>query len=183
MTRTISWTRVGDGEHGLEHLLLDEGSADGLVIAVEEDRRPFRLAYRLTWDASWRVRDAQLIVTTQDETRTLQLESDGKGHWRDCEARALQELDGCLDIDIWPTPFTNTFALRRDPMAVGERRVFVVAWVGAPELSLRPARQAYTRLADRRYRFESLDSDFSAELVVDADDLVLDYEGLFRRVS
>jgi uncharacterized protein len=61
--------------------------------------------------------------------------------------------------------------------------VFVVAWVAAPELTVRPARQAYTRLAKRRYRFESLDSDFSAELVVDADDLVLDYEGLFRRVS
>jgi len=180
MTRAISWTRVG--EHGLEHLLLDDGSADGLVIAVDEDHRPFRLAYRLTWDASWRVRDARLSVTTQDGTRGLQLESDGKGHWRDGEARALPTLDGCLDIDIWPTPFTNTFALRREPMAVGERRVFVVAWVAAPELSVRPSRQAYTRLADRRYRFESLESDFSAELVVDADDLVVDYEALFRRL-
>jgi hypothetical protein len=35
MTRTMSWTRVGNGEHGLEHLLLDDGSADGLVIAVD----------------------------------------------------------------------------------------------------------------------------------------------------
>src|SRR5262245_5217245 len=101
MTRAISWTRVGDREHGGEHLLLDEGSADGLVIAVDENRRPFRLAYRLTWDVSWRLTDARLVVTTQDETRTLQLESDGKGHWRDGEARALPELDGCIDIDIW----------------------------------------------------------------------------------
>ena len=178
----MSWTRIGNGEHGLEHLLLDDGSADGLVIALDEDRRPFRLGYRLTWDASWRLTDARLVVTTQDETRTLQLESHGKGHWRDGEAHALPQLDGCIDIDIWPTPFTNTLPLRRDPMAVGERRVLVVAWVAAPELSVRPARQAYTRLADRRYRFESLDSDFSAELVVDADDLVVDYEALFRRV-
>jgi hypothetical protein len=43
--------------------------------------------------------------------------------------------------------------------------------------------QAYTRLADQRYRYESLDgSGFSAELAVDADGLVLDYPGLFRRV-
>ena len=182
MIRAICWTRIGERENGLEHLLLDEGAADGLVIAIDEDRRPFRLAYRLTWDAAWRVHDARLSVTTEHDTRTLQLESDGKGHWRDGEARALTALDGCLDIDIWPTPFTNTFALRRDPMAVGERRVFVVAWIAAPELSVRPARQAYTRLADRRYRFQSLDTDFSAELVVDADDLVVDYEALFRRV-
>jgi len=182
-TRAIGWTRIGDHEHGLEHLLLDEGSADGLVIAVDEDRQPFRLAYRLTWDAAWRVRDARLTVTTERATRTLQLESDGKGRWRDGEARGRPQLDGCIDIDIWPTPFTNTLPLRRDPMAVGERRVFVMAWVAAPELTVRPARQAYTRLADRRYRFEGLDSDFSAEIVVDADDLVVDYEALFRRVS
>src|SRR5262250_1816926 len=156
MTRAICWTRIGEREHGLEHLLLDEGAADGLVIAVDDDQRPFRLAYRLTWDTAWRVRDARLSVTTEHDTRTLQLESDGKGHWRDGEARALPALDGCRDIDIWPTPFTNTFALRREPMTAGERRELVVAWVAAPELSVRPARQAYTRLADRRYRFESL---------------------------
>src|SRR5215470_5900470 len=86
-TRAIGWTRIGDHEHGLEHLLLDEGSADGLVIAVDEDRQPFRLAYRLTWDAAWRVRDARLTVTTERATRTLQLESDGKGRWRDGAAR------------------------------------------------------------------------------------------------
>ena len=153
------------------------------MIAVDEDRRPFRLGYRLTWDSSWRVRDAQLTVTTEHDTRTLQLESDGKGRWRDGEARALPQLDGCIDIDIWPTPFTNTLPLRRDPMAVGERRVFVMAWIAAPELTVHASRQAYTRLADRRYRFESLDTGFSAEIVVDADDLVVDYEGLFRRVS
>jgi len=183
MTRAISWTRVGDRDQGLEHLLLGETSADGVVLAFDEHGRPFRLGYQLTWDASWRVRDARLVVTTEHGMRTLRLESDGKGGWRDGEARARPELDGCIDVDIWPTPFTNTFPIRREPMAVGERRAFVVAWVAAPELTVRPARQAYTRLTDRRYRFESLDGDgFRAELSVDADDLVVDYEGLFRRV-
>ncbi len=183
MTRAISWTRVGDRDQGLEHLLLGETSADGVVLAFDEHGRPFRLGYQLTWDASWRVRDARLVVTTEHGMRTLRLESDGKGRWRDGDARARPELDGCIDLDIWPTPFTNTFPIRREPMAVGERRAFVVAWVAAPELTVRAARQAYTRLADRRYRFEGLDGDgFRAELSVDADDVVVDYEGLFRRV-
>jgi uncharacterized protein len=182
MTRALSWARVDDD--GFEHLLVEATAADGVVLAVDEQRRPFRLAYQLRWDPLWRVHEARLAVTTEHGTRTLTLGSDGKGCWRDGEARALPQLEGCLDIDIWPTPFTNTFPIRREPMAVGQRRVLVVAWIAAPELSVRASRQAYTRLADDRYTFESLDGErFTAELVVDADGLVLEYDGLFRRVG
>jgi hypothetical protein len=162
---------------GLEHLLLREGIADSVVLAFDEHGHPFRLAYRLAWDEAWRLRDAELVVTAEHGTRRLHLRTDGAG-------RALSSLDGCLDIDIWPTPFTNSFPIRRHPLAVGERRELVVAWAAAPELTVRPVRQRYTRLAERRYRFETLDDDgFQAELAVDEDDVVIDYEGLFRRVS
>jgi uncharacterized protein len=182
----ISWTPIWDKDRegtGLEHLLLREGSADSVVLAFDEAGRPFRLAYQLAWDASWRLRDARLVVTTERQTRSLRLETDGNGQWRDGDARALPELQGCIDIDIWPTPFTNTFPIRRQPMAIGERREFVMAWVSAPELIVRPMRQGYTRLADRLYLFENLEgSGFRAELPVDEDDVVLDYQGVFRRI-
>ena len=46
--------------------------------------------------------------------------------------------------------------------------------------------QRYTRLeqnsGDTLYKYESLDGGFTANLPVDADGLVLDYPGLFRRV-
>ena len=88
-----------------------------------------------------------------------------------------------MDIDIWPTPFTNSFPIRRVPLEVGERREFRMAWVFAPDLTVSPQPQAYTQLADRLYLFESLvGSGFSAELPVDEDGIVLDYPGLFRRV-
>ena len=58
-----------------------------------------------------------------------------------------------------------------------------MAWVGAPALTVQPQAQAYTRLADRRYLFETLDgSGFRAELPVDDDGIVVDYPDLFRRV-
>ena len=58
-----------------------------------------------------------------------------------------------------------------------------MAWVSAPDLTVRPQPQAYTRLADRLYLFENLDgSGFTARLPVDEDGIVLDYPGLFRRV-
>jgi uncharacterized protein len=138
--RAISWTPIWDKSRdgtGLEHLLLREGWADSVVLALDGHGRLFRLAYQLAWDESWRLRDARLVVTTERATRSLRLQTDGKGQWRDGHTRALPELDGCLDIDIWPTPFTNTFPIRREPMAVGERREFVMAWVSAPELTVR----------------------------------------------
>lgn len=45
---------------------------------------------------------------------------------------------------------SNSFPIRREPMDVGERRQFRMAWVFAPELTLRPQVQGYTRLAEVR---------------------------------
>ena len=131
--RTVVWTPIWDKGRegvGLEHLLLREGAADSVVLALDERGRPFRLAYALTWDAGWRLREARLAVTTDEGARTLSLETDGRGRWRD-DRGERPDLEGCLDIDIWPTPFTNTFPIRRRPLAVGERAEFVMAWVMA----------------------------------------------------
>jgi len=130
------------------------------------------------------LREARLAVATGVATRSLVLKADGQGHWWHGDGRTVAELDGCIDIDIWPTPFTNSFPIRRQPLAVGERREFRMAWVFALDLTVRPQPQAYTRLAERLYLFENLDgSGFKAELPVDDDGIVLDYPGLFRRVS
>ena len=185
--RAICWAPVGNTRHdatGLEHLLLTAGAADSVVLAFDEADSPFRLTYRLTWDESWQLRDAELAVATGKITRSLSLRTDGQGHWRHRDGPIIDDLDGCLDVDIWPTPFTNTFPIRREAMEVGERREIRVAWIHAPELTVQTRRQAYTRLAGRLYRFETLDgSDFSAALSVDEDGIVLDYPTLFRRVS
>jgi hypothetical protein len=184
--RTICWTPIWNKSRqgvGLEHLLLAERSADGIVLAFDEERGPFRLTYRLTWEPSWQLRDAELVVATERFTRSLSLQTDGQGHWRHRDGQTIDDLDGCMDVDIWPTPFTNTFPIRREPMAIGERRQFRMAWIFAPDLTVHAQPQAYTRLADRLYLFENLDgTGFRAELPVDEDGIVLDYRDLFRRV-
>lgn len=186
-SRIICWTPLWNKNQqgvGLEHLVLAERSADSIVLAYDEEYGPLRFSYRLTWDDSWQVRDAELGVTTERASRSMILHTDGQGHWREGDSRAIGELDGCRDIDIWPTPFTNSFPIRREPMALGERRQFLMAWVFAPDLAVHAQPQAYTRLADRLYLFENLDgSGFQAELPVDEDGIVVDYPDLFRRVK
>jgi len=58
-----------------------------------------------------------------------------------------------------------------------------VVYVRIPELTVTTERQRYGCLAPRRrYRFESVDSDFGREIEVDGDGLVVTYPDLFRRV-
>ncbi len=140
-SRTICWKPLWDNDResaGLEQLLLAERIADSVVLACDEEHGPFRLTYRINWDDAWQLCDAELIVITQRFSRSLTLQTDGQGHWRHGDGRSIAELDGCRDIDIWPTPFTNTFPIRREPMAVGERRQFLMAWVFAPDLTVHP---------------------------------------------
>lgn len=178
-----TWCKISPG---LEHLLLGEGSADGVVLAFDEKHGPFRLTYRLRWNAAWRIQEARLQSRTQSATHTMHLYSDGHGQWTDNDGRGLADLDGCTVIDIWPTPFTNTFPILQMGPALNERRPVQVAWILAPELTLSSQMQAYTGLDEGRYLFESLDengsSSFSAELSVDEHGVVLDYPNLFYRI-
>ena len=124
--RTICWTPIWNKSRegvGLEHPLLTEGVADGVVLAFD-DHGPFRLTYHLRWDGSWQLLEGELILATERSTRSLKLKTDGRGHWRNGSDRASDALDGCMDEDIWPSPFTNSFPIRREPMVLGESGSF-----------------------------------------------------------
>jgi hypothetical protein len=92
-----------------------------------------------------------------------------------------------VDIDIYPSPFTNTLPMQRLPDVVVGRPIAIdVIWVGLPDLTIHAARQEYT-LLDRdpdgaRWRFRTLDSGFTAALATDRHSLVLDYPGIARRI-
>lgn len=142
---------------GLEHLRWsgDAGfvRASSLIIATDEGGRPFRARYTLECDAGWRLRRAR-IELLEDPSRALDVRADGPGRRIDAATGAVLPLD--------------------------------VAFVPLPELVIRRAPQEYTlleRAADgTRWRFRSLDSEFTAELTADRDGLVLDYPGIACRV-
>ena len=52
----------------------------------------------------------------------------------------------------------------------------------AASLQVAPVRQRYTRLGERDWRFESLETGYDVELEVDEHGLVLDYPDEFRRL-
>jgi uncharacterized protein len=125
------------------------------------------------------------VATPDSERPILELLADGEGRWKRRGGEPLPELDGCIDVDISATPFTNTLPIRRLGLEPGESEVLAVTYIRIPESLVGPERQRYGCLEARvdggLYRFEALPSGFAAELPVDADGLVIDYPGLFRR--
>ncbi|MHB9796284.1 putative glycolipid-binding domain-containing protein [Pseudomonas sp. MT3] len=166
-----------------ESLQLGDGCAQSQLRAVGEGgASSYQLEYQLDWDDDWRLREARFGVENERGVRQLHLLADGEGHWRTAEGETLSALDGCLDIDIWPTPFTNTFPIRRLRLADGQRAELAVVYLEAPALKPVRMRQGYTRVDARHYRYENLEgTNFQALLTVDEDGLVLDYPTLFRR--
>lgn len=185
MERNILWM-PWDGP-GLEHLRLTDATgdilADGVIIGVA-DGAPFRARYTVQCDPQWRVR-AVRIDMLDGANRRLDLYCDGAGHWADDTGAELPGLAGCFDIDISVTPFTNSLPIRRLLLSPGVSADITVVYIDLPALTVQLEMQRYTRLAGdiARYRFEARSTGFTADLPVDADGLVQDYPGLFRRIE
>lgn len=184
MNRDVYWAPV-DGT-GLEHCnLIGDGEttvADGSVLGLK-DGKPFRLRYTIRLDSAWRVRDLALGC---EGVGSWHLVGDGAGNWRAGGEQPLAELEGCIDIDISATPFTNTIAIRRLDLAAGAAGEVRVGHIDVPAMTMQAVPQRYACLevspAGGRYRHEALSRDFTADLPVDRDGLVIDYPAAFRRV-
>ena len=108
--------------------------------------------------------------------------ADGAGRWRWENGPELPEGAGALDVDLTVTPATNALPIRRlAGLKVGDAADFKMAWVQFPDLEVIGSAQRYQRLAPDRWHFST--GDFSAELLVDPEGLVLDYSGLFRSLA
>jgi len=186
MDRQVLWQAWTDP--GLESVRV---SADAAGVQAESvaiglhGGRAYTVRYALRCDAGWRVRTLEAWVLGEDGA-VLALYGDGTGRWTGPDRSHRAALDGCFDVDLPSTVFTNTLPIRRLGMVPGWSEELSVVYVGVPDLSVSVARQRYTCLtwgADGgRYRFEDLGSDFTAEISLDGDGLVVDYPRLARRV-
>jgi hypothetical protein len=123
----------------------------------------------------------RVVIHSLDDERRLDLRSDERGQWRDSE-HSVDALQGCTDLDLRASPFTNTLAINRLRLAIGESRDISVVFLDAGTLQYEKNPQRYTRLDANLYRYLSLDSGFTADLPVDAHGLLLEYPNWFERV-
>jgi len=161
----------------LERARVTEGAEVRVESVIDSARG--RYSYELTCAADWTFRALHLEALAGH--RAFDLERSPDGVWT-LDGDERPDLAEAVDLDLAISPLTNTLPIRRLDLGVDDEADLVAACVSFPDLELLPDPQRYTRLDEDVYLYESLDSDFEAELTVDARGYVLEYPRLFERL-
>ena len=186
MERHVMW--IPAQKPGFEHLKLIElpkrVTVSGLLIGIDKD--PFRIHYEIGCDAHWRVHRVDIELLDLPIDHSVCLVADGNGQWTTADGEPLPEFDGCIDIDISVTPFSNTIPIRRLNLQVGQSADLKVLLITVPSMKLSLVEHRYTCLerqdAGGAYRFESLSAKTEVLLTIDRDGIVTDYPGGYQCV-
>jgi uncharacterized protein len=153
----------------------------GTILAMDE-RGPAEACYEIVCDADWRTEHADISLRDSTGERSLKLTT-ARGRWQ-VDGREEEPLRGCIDLDLGWSPSTNTLPIRRLKLPKGRSSgPLQMAWVRFPELKLTPLPQEYLRKTERVYRYTSRGGTFAADLKVDDEGLVVDYQGAWRRMD
>lgn len=206
LTRHPAWTGWDDDPDRLEAATVT--IRDDRLAAVGTSRSAsYATAWALRTGPDWVTEHLDISVRGLGWSRHLDLVRLPDGAWRaDVHESGTApdglapagladpgSLAGALDCDIALCPMTNTMpVLRLDLLGDrprGEESTLVMAWVDVPSLQVLRSSQVY---ATREHfdpatghgvvTYTSATRDFTADLTVDADGLVVDYPHLARRL-
>ena len=172
---TARWqTWDGDGDETVTLRWENEGWT-----ALGETTRE-RVSYVLRISPTWQVR--QFLLFRDADEPDLWLGTDGNGRWGEMNGAHRPDLDGCTDIDLHATPFTNSLPIRRLQLDPGTGADVTVAMVDVETLGVLPVRQRYEHLPGGVWRKVHEKTGNAVEFRVDSFGLVHDEPELFRRV-
>jgi uncharacterized protein len=196
--RFVLWRGVEEWLAEAASVDLHEQGLSAIGIQLGAHPTPYRLDYRLDSTDGLVTRELELTSTGEGWRRRLLLRHDGSGGWTAEVADTgdppggtwdgeLPDLSDALDIDIGFSSLTNSMPIVRHRLHREGSRDFVMAWVSVPDLRVKASKQRYEHVrADdgaATVRFLELDTDFTAELELDHDGLVVFYPALSRRVA
>jgi hypothetical protein len=171
---TARW-RTWDHAH-LETLVL-RWENEGWTATGEVGREAITYVVRLS--ATWQVR--QFLLFRDLEQPDLWLGTDGAGRWGEVNGAHRPDLDGCTDIDLACTPFTQTLPIRRLQLDVGDAAEVRTASIDVDTLGVVPVTQRLRRVQRRRFEFTDLDRDVGCAFDIDEFGLVNDFPERYRR--
>jgi hypothetical protein len=183
----IAAFRHRDAREGFEVVSVTVGRTDvrahGQTAAVE-DGQAWSVRYVITLDEAWHTRHAQVWGLSAMGERDVIVEIDGAGRWR-VNGHLRPDLDGCLDVDLESSAWTNMIPVRRMGLGVGEAAEAPAVYLRAVDLTVERLEQTYRRLPSddglQRYDYRAPAFDFESRLVYDEAGLLLDYPGIASR--
>jgi uncharacterized protein len=187
LPRSAAWRHEG-ARAGFEVAFFSDSRPplriSGSTIAVEAGAA-WAVDYEIELDALWRTTTARIAGRSAGGLQRRVLEADGNGHWL-IDRVAVDELDGCLDVDLESSVVTNLIPVHREALPVGGEAAAPAAYMRAGDLVIERLEQSYRRLSDdgrnQCFDYRSPTFDFRERLVYDSAGLVLDYPGLAVRV-
>jgi hypothetical protein len=195
----IVWTGVEEWLTEAAAVVVHDEGMGGNGIQIGADPVPYRVGYQLNADDGFVTRAIELTSSGDGWMRTLELTHDGAGRWTvmsvDDEGDvpggswdgSLPDLSDALDIDIQNSPLTNTMPILRHGFHRGGSGDFLMAFITVPSLRVEasPQRYEHVRTTDDGsvVRYISRDGDFTADLELDRDGLLVHYPRLARRVE
>lgn len=171
---TARW-QTWDGE--ADEVLTLRWENEGWTASGEVGRE--RVQYVVRLSPLWHVR--QFLLFRDMEQPDLWLATDGHARWGEMNGAHRPELDGCHDLQLDCTPFTDTLLIRRMPVEVGDQVELPVIAIDVETLAVHPVRRRYARVAPRTWRADDVAAGTSRTFDVDRYGLVLDDPGHFRR--
>ena len=171
-----AWKHV-DAPHSSHVDLLweNEGWTANGVLGSENAHFVIRMS------AMWVVQ--QFLLFRDMDEPDLWLATDGHGRWGEMNGEHRTELDGCIDVDLQGTPFTNSILIHRLPLHVGHSSTQNVITVNTETLGVTVVSQMYTRLDTHRWQYISLAQNKTVEVSVDDFGFVIDEPGAFTRAD
>jgi hypothetical protein len=183
MQTTISW--AGQDYNSMEKCRVNSTTTgneiNGVINGVFETM-PYHVEYFIKTNQSWETIAFEIKSRMADKTFDLYFQSNGKGLWITGKEPA-EAFNGCIDIDISLTPFTNTLPIKRLHLAKKERRRITVLYIDVLEQQTRRIDQLYTKLSDTVYKYENVSNNFKSLITVDDAGLVVAYPNHFLRTA
>jgi uncharacterized protein len=186
----LTWQ--GAKDYALESTRVLLGPTGGLralgrMVRAVDDDEPFTASYRVITGEGGHLGRVSLTTATAGRERHLTLNRTEDGVWLldTGSGGTRSEFGGAQDIDLAFSPLFNTLPIRRLGLhqARGQSELTVV-FVTLPELGVEVVEQGYRTVATSpegavvEFSWE----DFSAELRLDPDGLVIDYPSVATRV-
>jgi hypothetical protein len=191
VTTMLTWQ--ADGVHGLEgtRLLLGSGGFRALgrmVRAAPEGE--FTASYRLVVKDDGTLERLSVTCATAQRERHLTINRTEDGFWLldTGSGGSRAEFAGAVDVDLAFSPMFNTLPIRRLGLhrEAGEHTLPMV-FVSLPELEVTVVEQTYRTVSvldgdDGHALVQFRSGDVTAELVVDAEGVVVSYPGTATRL-
>ena len=178
--KTIIWK--GKIHNSLEYLNLtkqgDRFTAESKIIGASK-QKIFCVSYHLQINSDWSIDQFDINYEVNNAKKNVF----GK---RNAE---IWVINGVNDtnfthfnfIDISLTPFTNTQPIKNLNLNIGQQQEISVIYIDILANEIKPAKQKYTRVAERVYKYENIPNDFEANIIIDNFGLVEFYPLLFEK--